>query len=64
MDFKLRGREIQRQRTLEKAIRACTDMNGGMTAIEIAKRYKVSRARVYQWMDLVIQYGHEKLHNN
>lgn len=64
MEVKLRGREIQFQQTMDKAIRACTDLNAGMRVVDVAKRYKVTRARVYQWRNLVIQFGHEKLHNN
>ena len=60
MEVKLPGHKHRHPDTLEKATKACTLINGGMRVVDVAKRFKVTRARVYQWVKLVVTYGHEK----
>lgn len=61
MEVKLPGHKARYDKMIKKAVKACTLMNGGMPVAEIAKRMGVTKARVYQWRNLVIQYGHERI---
>ena len=47
MKIEYQRHTTRRKKIMEKWLRITTDYMGGMTAIEIAKRYKVSRAHVY-----------------
>lgn len=61
MEVNLPGHKKRFEEAMKKAVKACTLMNGGMPVAKIAKRMGVSKARVYQWRNLVIQYGHERI---
>jgi len=59
MEVKLPGHINRTRKRLDKAIRACTDINAGMTTAEVAKKYGVSQSCIYQWKDLVVAHGNE-----
>jgi len=56
MEVKLPGHKKRFEVAMAKAVKACTLINGGMSVAEVAKRFDVTRARVYQWTKLVVQY--------
>lgn len=47
MKIKYHGHSIRSQKAMEKKLQIATDYMSGMTAIEIAKKYGVSRNYVY-----------------
>ena len=64
MEVKLPGHKPSLDETMRKAVKACQYINAGMRVADVAKKLGVTKGRVYQWRNLVVQYGHEKLHNN
>lgn len=60
MEVKLPGHKLRTEQAMARAVKACTLINAGIAVADVAKQFGVSRARVYQWRDLVVQYGHKK----
>ena len=61
MKVKLPGHAKRTRKRLDRAIKACTLINGGMSVADVAKIMKVSRWCIYKWVKLVVAYGHEEI---
>jgi transposase len=61
MEVKLPGHKYRTQKSMQKAIKACTLINAGMSVVDVAKLFGVTRTRVYQWKNAVVQYGKDAL---
>lgn len=47
MEIKYQKHKARKNRKMELMLRVVTDYNGGIPAVEIAKRYGITRAWVY-----------------
>lgn len=59
--FRLNGHERRAKKTLKKAHKMALSYNEGLTVVQIAKRYRITRSRVYQILSMLREANHSEV---